>query len=104
MNGHIINNGYYCCLDLTNGYLTGSEIIYPQVLYYNYTHTFKGQIIGLVLKTQVLFTVVNYSLQTMSVSVKYRTNTPQFPNDQASAVIVIPVHADWKILSNMSVH
>jgi hypothetical protein len=36
-NGHVINNDYYCCLDLTNGYLTSNEIIYPQFLDYNYT-------------------------------------------------------------------
>lgn len=33
---------YNCCLDLTNGYLTGNEIIYSQCLYCNYTHHIEG--------------------------------------------------------------
>lgn len=38
---------YNCCLDLKNSYLTGSEIIYLQLLYCNYTHTaFKGPVFG----------------------------------------------------------
>lgn len=55
----------------------------------------------LTFKIQVLSTVVNYSLQRVNASMKYRTSTPQFFKDQALAIII---PTNWKLLSNMSVH
>lgn len=68
---------YNCCLDLKKSYLKGNEIIYLQFLCYNGT-MFKGPVLGLLLKMEVLFTVVNYTLQTMKLvltGMKYRTRT-----------------------------
>lgn len=68
---------YNCCLDLKNSSLTGNEIIYLQFLYYNYT-TFKGPVLGLLLKMEVLFIGGNYTLRTRQralTGMKYRTRT-----------------------------